>query len=176
MTGPVRFFNSRDELRAWFEGHHASDPELWIGFYKAHTGRIGLGYPEAVEEALCFGWIDTTVRRVDEDRYTNRFVPRAPGSHWTPTNRALFRSLAREGKVVAAGRVAFEGGVRPRSPGSRNRNPPRLRPAPRSHEQKGQTSLSGRSPPSPLNSPKPRRRRRARDDERSGTHRRARRA
>jgi len=176
MTGPVRFFESRNELRAWFEMHHASERELWVGFYKAHTGRTGVGYPEAVEEALCFGWIDTTVRRIDEDRYTNRFVPRAPGGHWTATNRALFRALARAGKVVTAGRAAFDGGGRPRERPSRNgyRALPRGRPG--SHEQKGQSSLAGRSPPSPLNSPKPRRRRRARDDEGRGTHRRSRRA
>ena len=130
MSGPVRFFQSRERLRAWFEANHASELDLWVGFYKARAGRAGVGYPEAVEEALCFGWIDTTVRRIDDDRYTNRFVPRAPGSHWTPGNRALFRALAREGKVVAAGLAAFQGSGRPRnrSPGSRSRSPSRPRP------------------------------------------------
>ncbi len=88
--------------------HHASAPEVWIGFYKAHTGRIALGYSEAVEEALCFGWIDTTVRRIDEDRYTNRFVPRRSASPWSAINRALYRRLEAQGLVGPAGRAAFQ--------------------------------------------------------------------
>ena len=105
--GRVRFFPTRRELRSWFETNHARAPELWIGFYKAHVGRTAVGYGEAVEEALCFGWIDTTVRRIDTERYTNRFVPRRPHSRWSPTNRAAFRALDRAGRVTDAGRAAF---------------------------------------------------------------------
>jgi uncharacterized protein YdeI (YjbR/CyaY-like superfamily) len=103
----ARFFRSVADLRSWFESNHATAPELWIGFYKAHTGRAGVQYPQAVEEALCFGWIDTTVRRLDEDRYTNRFVPRKSDSAWSRVNRAKFRELVRQGRVVAAGHAAF---------------------------------------------------------------------
>lgn len=112
----VRFFPTRADLREWFEAHHADAGEIWVGFYKAHTGRVGATYADAVEEALCFGWIDTTVRRIDEDRYANRFVPRRPDSSWTPTNRALFRELERRGLVNDAGRIAFSR--------SANRSPP----------------------------------------------------
>ena len=109
----MSFFRTSGELRAWFEAHHATATELWVGFYKAHAGETGVAYPEAVDEALCFGWIDTTVRRIDAARYTNRFVPRRPGSHWTDGNRARFRELDREGRVVPAGHAAFAGfGVR----------------------------------------------------------------
>ena len=104
----ARFFRSSRELRDWFEAHRASDSEIWIGFYKAHTRRTGVTYGEAVEEAICFGWIDTTVRRIDDDRYANRFVTRRPGSHWTPGNQALFRELDRAGRIAPAGRAAFE--------------------------------------------------------------------
>jgi len=107
MVIPARFFGSVSELRAWFEAHHADRSELWVGFYKAHTGRGGVVYPEAVDEALCFGWIDTTVRRIDEDRYANRFVPRRPGSQWSEGNRRRYLELNREGKVDEAGRRAF---------------------------------------------------------------------
>jgi uncharacterized protein YdeI (YjbR/CyaY-like superfamily) len=108
MAGAVQFFPSRQELRFWFEYHHAAAPELWVGFYKAHTGRKGVSYLEAVEEALCFGWIDTTVRRIDADRYANRFTPRRPGSRWSRENRERFRALSRLGQVTEAGRVAFK--------------------------------------------------------------------
>jgi len=105
---PAHFFRSTDELRAWFEHHHASDSQVWIGFHKAHTGRSGVVYPEAVDEALCFGWIDTMVRRIDEDRYANRFTPRRPGSYWSLVNRRRFAKLDRQGRVHEAGRRAFE--------------------------------------------------------------------
>jgi len=105
---PARFFDSPKSLRAWFEAHHDGTAELWVGFYKAHTGRGGVVYLEAVDEALCFGWIDTTVRRIDDDRYANRFVPRRPGSNWSEANRRRFVELERSGRVHAAGRRAFE--------------------------------------------------------------------
>lgn len=108
MNVPARFFRSTSELRAWFEVHHADAAELWVGFHKAHTGRPGVVYPQAVDEALCFGWIDTTVRRIDDDRYANRFVPRRPGSQWSEVNRRRFEELDQLGRVHEAGRRAFE--------------------------------------------------------------------
>jgi uncharacterized protein YdeI (YjbR/CyaY-like superfamily) len=108
MPVSARFFRSRHELRAWFAAHHADTPELWVGFHKAHTGKAGVVYLEAVEEALCFGWIDTTVRRIDADRYANRFTPRRPGSQWSAVNRRRFTELERAGRVHESGRAAFE--------------------------------------------------------------------
>jgi uncharacterized protein YdeI (YjbR/CyaY-like superfamily) len=108
MAVPARFFGSTHELRAWFEAHHADRSELWVGFYKAHTGRGGVVYPEALDQALCFGWIDTTIRRIDDDRYANRFVPRRPGSQWSAGNRRRFAELERAGRTHEAGRRAFE--------------------------------------------------------------------
>jgi len=105
---PARFFATAEELRAWFEQHHANTTEVWIGFYKAHTGRGGVVYAQAVDEALCFGWIDTTVRRIDDERYANRFTPRRPDSYWSDVNRRRFADLEREGRVRPAGRRAFE--------------------------------------------------------------------
>jgi uncharacterized protein YdeI (YjbR/CyaY-like superfamily) len=105
---PARFFATIEELRTWFEEHHANTTQVWIGFYKAHTGRGGVVYPQAVDEALCFGWIDTTVRRIDDDRYANRFTPRRPDSNWSVVNRRRFAELERDGRVHKAGRRAFE--------------------------------------------------------------------
>jgi len=104
----ARFFRSKRDLRAWFEAHHADTPELWIGFHKVHTGRAGVVYAEAVEEALCFGWIDTTVRRIDDDRYANRFTPRRPDSYWSVANRRHFLELEKAGRVHESGQRAFD--------------------------------------------------------------------
>jgi len=104
---PARFFRSPAELREWFERHHADTLDLWIGFHKAHTGRAGVRYVQAVEEALCFGWIDTTVRRIDEDRYANRFTPRRTDSYWSVVNRLRFVELEKAGRVHESGRRAF---------------------------------------------------------------------
>jgi uncharacterized protein YdeI (YjbR/CyaY-like superfamily) len=104
---PARFFRTTADLRAWFRTHHADATELWIGFYKAHTGKDGVVYAEAVEEALCFGWIDTTVRRLDDERYANRFTPRRPDSYWSEVNRRKFAQLAKAGRVHGSGHRAF---------------------------------------------------------------------
>ncbi len=70
------YFASPHEWRAWLEEHHADAKEALVGFYKKHTGRQGMTWAEAVDEALCFGWIDTVVRRIDDDRHYQRFTPR----------------------------------------------------------------------------------------------------
>ena len=128
MEIPARFFGTPSELRAWFEAHHADRSELWVGFYKAHTGRGGVVYPEAVDEALCFGWIDTTVRRIDDDRYANRFVPRRPESQWSDVNRRRFAELDRQGRMRDAGRRAFERRPRTGRPQFTSGRTYRLRP------------------------------------------------
>ena len=107
MLPTARFFATPDELRAWFAAHHATERELWVGFHKAHTGRTGVDYLAAVDEALCFGWIDTTVRRLDDRRYAHRFTPRRAGSRWSEVNRAKFARLKRAGRVAPAGERAF---------------------------------------------------------------------
>ncbi len=111
MTEPpdpsVRFFSDPAGLRAWFASHHDRATEVWVGFWKAHTGRGGLTYLAAVDEALCFGWIDTTVRRLDDDRYAQRFTPRRATSRWSDVNRAKFARLRTAGRVHPAGERAF---------------------------------------------------------------------
>ncbi|HEY8550866.1 MAG TPA: YdeI/OmpD-associated family protein [Vicinamibacterales bacterium] len=102
------YFPSRLALRRWFEQHHATARELIVGYYKKHTGRAGLTYPESVDEALCFGWIDGVRHTVDTDRYVNRFTPRRPGSHWSQVNIRRVEALIREGRMTPAGLAAFE--------------------------------------------------------------------
>jgi uncharacterized protein YdeI (YjbR/CyaY-like superfamily) len=103
-----RFFASAAAFRAWLERHHATAGELLVGFYKRGTGRPSLTWPESVDEALCFGWIDGVRRRLDEERYTIRFTPRRRGSIWSVVNTKRVAVLMREGRMREAGRKAFE--------------------------------------------------------------------
>jgi SAM-dependent methyltransferase len=89
--------------RKWLAKHHASEREIWLVFYKRHTGVAGLEYRDALEEALCYGWIDSVLRRLDDERYAHKFTPRKPGSNWSPTNRRLYARLRERGALAAPG-------------------------------------------------------------------------
>ena len=102
------FFRTPAALRRWFAAHHASSAELWIGFYKKDSGRGGVVYKQALDEALCFGWIDGLVRGVDDACYMQRFTPRRPRSNWSAVNIAKMRALIDEGRAQLAGLAAFE--------------------------------------------------------------------
>ena len=102
-----RFFASADAFRRWLEANHGEAPELWIGFWKVHTGRKGLTYEEAVEEALCHGWIDGLVKRFDDDAYMQRFTRRKATSIWSATNIAKVEALKKAGRMAAPGLEAF---------------------------------------------------------------------
>ena len=97
----------RQAWRAWLEENHASEPEIWLVFYRKASGILGIPYNEAVEEALCFGWIDSTVKKIDQDRRAQRFTPRKPGSGWSEMNKVRFHRLLAEGKVAPAGLASF---------------------------------------------------------------------
>lgn len=103
-----RFFRSPEELRRWLEGHHGTDRELIIGFYKKDSGRKGITYPEAVDEALCFGWIDGVRRSVDEKSYSGRFTPRKARSVWSQVNLRRARELIAAGRMRPPGLAAYE--------------------------------------------------------------------
>ncbi|HEU4347479.1 MAG TPA: YdeI/OmpD-associated family protein [Actinoplanes sp.] len=102
------FFATTDELRAWYERNHATAPELLVGYWKKHTGKPGVSHTEAIEQALCFGWIDSIGRRIDEDRYQVRFTPRRKGSVWSAVNVASVARLTEQGLMRPAGIQAFE--------------------------------------------------------------------
>jgi uncharacterized protein YdeI (YjbR/CyaY-like superfamily) len=101
------FFADADELRAWFLEHHADAPELLVGYYKKHTGTPTVRHTEAIEQALCFGWIDSIGRRIDDERYQVRFTPRRKGSVWSPVNVAKIAELTAAGMMHPAGVHAF---------------------------------------------------------------------
>src|SRR6266581_2212366 len=79
---------SRQQWRAWLRKHHASSPGVWLVCYKGHTGIRLIPYEAAVREALCFGWIDSLIKRLDDDRYARKFTPRQPTAKWSDINRA----------------------------------------------------------------------------------------
>lgn len=101
------FFATPAEFRAWLVAHHTSATELLVGFHKRESGRASLSWPESVDEALCFGWIDGVRRRIDEASYSIRFTPRKAGSVWSAVNIAKAEKLEKEGRMAAAGRAAF---------------------------------------------------------------------
>jgi uncharacterized protein YdeI (YjbR/CyaY-like superfamily) len=98
--------------RRWLERHHASAREVWLIFSRKHTARPCVPYEQAVEEALCFGWIDGIKKRVDEDHYAYRFSPRRPDSRWSLINRKRAEGLLAAGRMTAAGLAAVEEGRR----------------------------------------------------------------
>jgi uncharacterized protein YdeI (YjbR/CyaY-like superfamily) len=102
------FFRSPAQLRKWFEDHHAAASELWVGYCKKDTGRSSIMWPESVDEALCFGWIDGIRKGIDGASYQIRFTPRRPGSIWSGVNIRRARALIRQGHMRPAGRAAFQ--------------------------------------------------------------------
>jgi uncharacterized protein YdeI (YjbR/CyaY-like superfamily) len=103
----VQHFASPDQWRAWLAEHHASAPELVVGFWKRGTGRPSMTWSESVDEALCFGWIDGVRRRVDDHSYAIRFTPRKATSTWSNVNVAKVAELEEAGRMTDAGRAAF---------------------------------------------------------------------
>ncbi len=96
---------TRSEWRAWLAEHHARATEIWLVYNKKRSGRPRVAYDEAVEEALCFGWIDGLTKPIDADRYAQRFTPRRENSRWSELNRRRFARLVKEGRMTAAGRA-----------------------------------------------------------------------
>jgi len=89
--------------RRWLATHHATASEIWLVFHKAHTGKASIPYEEAVNEALCFGWVDSLITRLDDDRYARKFTPRKANSAWSPSNRRRYAQLEAAGRLAAPG-------------------------------------------------------------------------
>jgi uncharacterized protein YdeI (YjbR/CyaY-like superfamily) len=101
------FFRSPDEFRRWLEAHHGNTPELLVGFHKKASGNGGITYSEALDQALCFGWIDGVRRTIDAGSYTIRFTPRKPRSIWSLVNIRRVEVLQEQGLMAPAGLQAF---------------------------------------------------------------------
>ena len=103
------FFKTPSDLRQWFEKHHDKEQELLVGFYKKDSGKASITWPESVDEALCFGWIDGIRRSIDEISYTIRFTPRRARSVWSAVNIKRVGELTKQARMKPAGLEAFAG-------------------------------------------------------------------
>src|SRR5918998_2787149 len=102
------FFGSPEAFYAWLEQNHDSVSEVYVGYWKKHTGKPSLTWSEAVDQALCFGWIDGRLNRVDDERHIQRFTPRRAGSNWSKINVEKVGKLKEAGLMRPAGLAAFE--------------------------------------------------------------------
>jgi len=91
-----------DQWRKWLDEHHASESEVWLVFYKRHTGVGSIAHSDALDEALCVGWVDSLVRRLDESRYAIKFTPRKADSRWSTINRKRYAALKAAGSAAAS--------------------------------------------------------------------------
>ena len=107
MTPKPTFFHTPGDFRAWFEAHHDKFRELLVGFHKKDSGKPSITWPESVQVALCFGWIDGVRRSIDETSYMIRFTPRKPTSTWSAINIKFVQELTKKGLMHPAGLKAF---------------------------------------------------------------------
>ena len=103
MPNAPTFFATSAKFRAWLQKHHKTADELWVGFYKKATGKPSITWQEAVDEALCFGWIDSLIKRLDEARYARKFTPRKADSNWSNAKRQRYAQLKATGRLMPAG-------------------------------------------------------------------------
>ncbi len=139
------FFDGPEQFREWLEAHHDTADEVHVGFWKKATGKQTMTWSQAVDQALCFGWIDGKLNRIDDQRHRQRFTPRRKGSNWSKVNVEKMARLEAEGLMTDAGRRAFEERLKSRTgvycfeAGRATELPPeydhRLTPAARDHFQ-----------------------------------------
>jgi uncharacterized protein YdeI (YjbR/CyaY-like superfamily) len=104
----VAVFHDKAAFRDWLAANHVAAGEVWVGYYRKGAGKTAMTYPEAVEEGLCYGWIDGIGYRIDDEVHANRFTPRRKGSSWSARNIAAIADLTRAGRMHPAGLKAFE--------------------------------------------------------------------
>jgi uncharacterized protein YdeI (YjbR/CyaY-like superfamily) len=112
MDPKPRLFATRRLWRDWLVRHHSTEKEIWLAYYKKGSGKRSVTYKEALEEALCFGWIDSTVRTLDAERYRQRYTPRNERSIWSRSNKARIEKLIAEGRMAAPGLAKVEAAKR----------------------------------------------------------------
>jgi uncharacterized protein YdeI (YjbR/CyaY-like superfamily) len=102
------YVKTREEWRKWLGLHHTRAEDVWLIYYKKQSGKPRIPYSDAVEEALCFGWIDGKIRRINDDYYIQRFTPRRHGSRWSKYNIERVEKMMREGRMQPSGLAAFK--------------------------------------------------------------------
>jgi uncharacterized protein YdeI (YjbR/CyaY-like superfamily) len=111
--GRLLYVTNRRAWRSWLAAHHKTAREVWLVYYKKRAGKPRIPYNDAVEEALCYGWIDSIQRTVDQNRFAQRFTPRKASGTWSEMNKERARRLIRRGKMTAAGLAALQDGLTP---------------------------------------------------------------
>ena len=106
------YVKNRSAWRKWLQKNYRSTNEIWLTIYKKHTGKPTVAYIDAVEEALCFGWIDGQMKSLDKEKFIQRFTPRKPRSNWSETNIERVQKMIKEKKMTAWGRTIYEAGVK----------------------------------------------------------------
>ena len=102
------YATNRDDWRMWLKTHHSLEKEIWLVMYKKHTGKPSISYNDAVEEALCFGWIDSIVMKIDEEKYAQKYTPRKEKSFWSESNIKRAERLITQGRMTEAGMVKIK--------------------------------------------------------------------
>ena len=109
--GETLYITDRKDWRTWLEKNYDKKNEIWLIYYKKHTNKSTILYDDAVEEALCFGWIDSTVKRIDNEKYAQRYTPRNLNSIWSQINIRRVKKMMKEGKMTKEGLLKFEYGM-----------------------------------------------------------------
>jgi uncharacterized protein YdeI (YjbR/CyaY-like superfamily) len=102
------YVTSRSDWHDWLRRNHDAKKEVWLIFYKKHTGKPSILYDDAVEEALCFGWIDSIIKKIDDEKFARKFILRKSGSKWSELNKERARKMIEEGKMTEAGLLRIE--------------------------------------------------------------------
>lgn len=102
------YIKTRKEWRNWLRRNHNKNDGVWLVFYKKQTGKASLDYDDAVEEALCFGWIDSIIKKIDEEKYVRKLTPRKPDSKWSELNKKRVKKLEKQGLMTKAGLASVE--------------------------------------------------------------------
>ncbi|HUK32887.1 MAG TPA: hypothetical protein VLV86_03190, partial [Vicinamibacterales bacterium] len=113
MANKMKTFDARtvDRWRKWLAANHTSELEIWLIYHKKHTGTSSVAYLDALDEALCYGWIDSLVKRLDDDRYAIKYTPRKPVSKWSAINRKRYAALEAAGRLAPAGKARSPDGA-----------------------------------------------------------------
>jgi uncharacterized protein YdeI (YjbR/CyaY-like superfamily) len=97
------YVNNRDDWRKWLEQNHDKEKEVWLIYFESHTGKLSIPYEDSVEEALCFGWIDSIIKKMDDEKFARKFTPRTNTTKWSESNKARVRKLIKEGRMTEIG-------------------------------------------------------------------------
>jgi uncharacterized protein YdeI (YjbR/CyaY-like superfamily) len=102
------YVSNRDAWRAWLKENHDAKKEVWLIYYRKHTGKPSISYDDSVEEALCFGWVDSIIKKLEDEKFARKFTPRKDRSRWSEANRKRVEKMIREGKMTEAGLIRIK--------------------------------------------------------------------